>query len=115
MQDGFHTELRATDFSGRTLNRDGVIAAVFLASWCPFCRRFRPVFESAAEVSRTQWAFVDVSEDENELWDTFDIHIVPTIVIFNDGKMIWRKDGVPGRGLSETDVEEALRQIKLAG
>ena len=111
----FATELQSTDFSGQALNRKGIVAAVFLASWCSFCRRFRPLFEAAAADGRTTWAVVDVTDDENELWEKFGIEVVPTIVIFKDGQVIWRKDGVLGRGLSEADIQEAIRQIRLAG
>lgn len=31
-------------------------------------------------------------------WDMFDIEIVPTIVLFKDGKPVFRKDGVCGQG-----------------
>ena len=108
------TELKATDFSGQTLNSPGILAAVFLASWCPFCRRFQPVFETAAKISGTAWASVDVSDDDNELWDVFSIDVVPTVVVFKDGKAVWRKDGLLGRGLSENVVKEAISQMKLA-
>jgi thioredoxin 1 len=109
----YHTELKSSDFTGQNLNRPGIVAAVFLASWCPFCRRFQPVFETAAKISGTAWASVDVSDEDNELWDGFRIDIVPTVVIFKDGKAVWRKDGILGRGLSEDVVKEAIGQIKL--
>jgi thioredoxin-like negative regulator of GroEL len=108
-------ELKATDFSGQTLNRQGTVAAVFLASWCPFCRRFQPAFETAAKVSGTLWASVDVSDDHNELWNVFNIEIVPTVLVFKDGKLVWRRDGVLGRGLSEDVIKETIGQMKLLG
>jgi len=89
------------------------VVAVFLASWCPFCRRFQPVFETVAKTSGTAWASVDISDEANELWDEFRIVIVPTVVIFKDGKAVWRKDGIAGRGLSENVVKEAIGQMKL--
>jgi thioredoxin len=91
------------------------MAAVFLASWCPFCRRFQPVYEAAAKVSGTSWVSVDVSDDDSPLWDTFNIEIVPTIIVFKDGKEMWRKNGVRGRGLSEDSIKEAIEEMKLLG
>jgi len=90
------------------------VAAVFLASWCPFCKRFQPVFETAAKVSGTAWDSVDISDEANELWDEFRIDVVPTVIVFKDGKTVWRKDGIPGRGLSENVVKEAICQMKLS-
>jgi thioredoxin 1 len=97
------------------LKREGTLAVVFLASWCSYCRRFQPVFEEAAKVNGTVWASADVSDDDNELWDVFNIEIVPTLVIFKDGKPVWRKDGVRGRRLSEGVIAEAMGQMKLLG
>jgi len=87
------------------------LAAVFLASWCPFCREFQPVFEAAAKANGIRWASVDIS-DENGLWDVFNIEVVPTIVVFKEGKPVWRKDGVLGRGLSEGAITETVSKMK---
>jgi len=85
---------------------------LFTAEWCPFCRRFTPVFESAVKEKEIPWAYVDVSDLMNPLWDTFDIQVVPTIIVFRDGNAAFRKDGILGRGLSAQDVEEATQHAK---
>jgi len=85
---------------------------LFLASWCPFCTRFLPAFESAAKVSGVPWARADVTEDESVFWDTFQIDVVPTVLVFKDGKPKFRKDGLRGRGLSEGDIKETISQAK---
>lgn len=108
-------ELKATDFAGQTLKRQGTMAAVFLASWCPFCRRFKPAVEAAANGSGTLWASVDVSDYENELWSVFNLDIVPTVIVFKDGRSVWRRDGVPGQGLSEDVTKEAIGEMKSLG
>jgi len=106
------TELAPTEFNGPTLRRGGTLATVFLASWCPFCRRFKPAFESAANVNGISWATVDLSDDENELWDVFNIQIVPTILVFKNGNVVWRKDGEPGRGLSNDVINETISKVR---
>lgn len=85
---------------------------LFLASWCPFCRRFQPGFEAAAKSSGVPWELADVSDDNNVLWEVFGIEIVPTIIVFNNGRAAWRKDGIPGKGLSEKAIDEAIGQVK---
>ena len=112
---GIVTELGPSDFNGQTLKRRQTLAAVFLASWCPFCRRFQPAFEVAAKTGGILWASVDVSDDNNELWDIFKIEVVPTIVVFKEMKPVWRKDGVLGRGLSDADIGETLSKLKSLG
>jgi len=87
------------------------LAAIFLALWCPFCRQFQPAFEAAARANGIRWASVDIS-DENGLWDAFNIEVVPTIVVFKEGKPVWRKNGVLGRGLSEDAITETVSKMK---
>jgi len=108
-------ELGPSDFDGKRLKNAQTSAVVFLASWCPFCQRFRPLFEVAAKQNTVPWAIADVSEDENELWDVFNIKVVPTVVVFKNGEPMFRRDGVPGRGLSEEAIEETMAQMKLLG
>ncbi len=107
------TELKCDDFNGETLNNQGTLAAVFLASWCPFCTRFYPAFQAAADKDHVSWASVDISNEENPLWEVFNIRVVPTIIIFKDGKAAFRKDGGLGRGLSQKAIDESIGQMKL--
>jgi len=46
-------------------------------------------------------------------WDAFNIEVVPTIIVFKDGKPRFRKDGVRGRGLSEDAIKETIDQVRL--
>jgi thioredoxin 1 len=41
----------------------GLVAADFWASWCPYCRTFKPVFESVAQ-EYLNIKFVKVNIDE---------------------------------------------------
>lgn len=70
------------------------------------------MFQAAAEKRGIAWAPVDISEDDNPLWETFSIGVVPTIIIFNDGKAVFRRDGVLGRGLSGKTIDEVTDQMK---
>jgi len=85
---------------------------LFLTEWCPFCRKFYPEFETALNSKGIPWAEVDISDDEGLLWETFDISVVPTVIIFEDGQPIFRKDGVLGRGLSEKAIDETLQEME---
>jgi len=107
-------ELEPSDFNGQELKREETLAVLFLASWCPFCMRFRPAFETAARATGVQWASADLSDDDNALWSSFKIDVVPTAVVFKHGKAVFRKDGVLGRGLSAEAIKEIINQTKLA-
>jgi thiol-disulfide isomerase/thioredoxin len=83
--------------------------ALFHATWCPFCRAFVPVFRRAAPDARGYEPLeVVVDEDDNSLWDRYRIAIVPTVIFFEDGKVVRRLDGKPGVGLDEAGLRQAL-------
>jgi len=104
--------LTVKDFEGQIL-KDQVdsIAVLFKAEWCPFCRAFIPIFETLQE-SGVPSGMVDLSEFDNPLWETFNIDIVPTVLLFKDGKIVQRYDGVPGEGLNAATVGEIISYLK---
>lgn len=85
---------------------------LFFAQWCPFCRRFYPGFEAALNGKGVGWAIVDISDTDDPLWETFDINVVPSIIIFKEGQSVFRRDGLLGRGLSEKAIDDTLQEMK---
>jgi thioredoxin 1 len=104
--------LKLDDFSGTKLLDSRDILAVFYASWCPFCRKFLTIFESTmTKKNDPQGALVDISDEDNPLWDTFGVNIVPSLFGFRSGEAIARKDGIAGEGLGMPELEDALRKM----
>jgi thioredoxin-like negative regulator of GroEL len=101
-------KLGPADFDGTRLNRTGTLAVLFAAEWCPFCRKFSPIFESALKAKSMSGALADLSNFENPLWETFDIQVVPTVMIFRDGELVYRKDAVLGQGLPNDAMNEVV-------
>jgi thioredoxin 1 len=105
--------LKPDNFSGTKLLDSRNILAVFYASWCPFCRKFLTIFEGTmTKKNDPQGALVDISDEDNPLWERFGVNIVPTLVGFRDGAAIVRKDGVAGVGLGMPELEDALRKME---
>jgi len=89
---------------------------MFYADWCPFCQRFKPLFESAAAKSKSTTASykmygAKVNDDDNPLWDRFSINAVPTIIAFDKGNIISRRDAKMSAGLNESDLDSILKEI----
>jgi thioredoxin 1 len=88
---------------------------MFYADWCPFCQRFKPVFESAITTKSTSNGYKfyasKVNDDDNPLWDRFSISAVPTLIAFDKGKIISRRDAKMGIGLNESDLDSLLKEI----
>jgi thioredoxin len=89
---------------------------MFYADWCPFCQRFKPLFESVAAKSSSNTTSykmygAKVNDDDNPLWDRFSINAVPTIIAFDKGNIISRRDAKMSAGLSESDLDSILKEI----
>jgi thiol-disulfide isomerase/thioredoxin len=97
----------ATEFRGRRLDRPGTWIVAFLADWCPFCRAFEPEFAALATDGSFGLLVADMTSMQTPLWETFEIDIVPTLVVFRDGTALYRADGVAGEGLGAADLESA--------
>lgn len=90
--------------------KDKVIALVFV-SWCPFCRRFLPIFEQYAGGEKRY--FLLAQDDRETIADKYAIEVVPTLLFFDKGTLTKRLDGAPGAGLNEKQLEEFIKSCSL--
>lgn len=59
---------------------------LFYAGWCPDCFAFMPKFNSLPALPKTRLAKARIDEDGNSMWGSFAIEVVPTVVLFENGK-----------------------------
>jgi len=86
---------------------------LFLASWCPFCRAFKPTFEKETTNSKEfipAMAFLD--EEDNPMWEEYGIRTTPTVIYFKNGQALQRLDGVAGEGLDRAKLLNFLRTLR---
>jgi thioredoxin-like negative regulator of GroEL len=83
----------------------GRVVVLFYASWCPFSQRFLPVFEKYAR-GKLDSCLRIVTDDKAGLCEKYQVDVVPTVLIFENGKVTRRLDGVQGVGLSEKQLRD---------
>lgn len=88
---------------------DRVIALVY-ASWCPFCRKFMPIFQQYAQ--KEQKYFLCVQDDAESIGDKYSIDVFPTILFFEKGSISKRLDGERGVGLSEKQLLDFIDETR---
>ena len=98
------------DFDSKVLKSDKKTIVLFYATWCPYCINFKPTFESAKTEKVNKIESI-IDEDENPLWDRFNIQAVPTIVVFQNGKIISRRDAKKGIGLTKSDMDSIITEL----
>jgi thioredoxin-like negative regulator of GroEL len=76
------------------------VVVLFYASWCPFSQRFLPIFKKYAQ-SKTQTCLQVKTDDKASLCEKYSVEVVPTVLLFEKGKVKKRLDAVPGVGLEE--------------
>jgi thioredoxin 1 len=95
------------------LGKNKKVLALFYSSWCPYCIRFLPIFKKKISASaKTSVVEVLLDDDDNPLWDEYSIEAVPTIILFEAGKVCSRLDGRLGLGLSERQLDKWIEEIK---
>ena len=95
------------NFNEIVANND-IVLIDFWADWCGPCKMFAPVFEAASEKHPDAvFAKVD-TEDQQELAAYFDIHSIPTLVVFREQIGIFAQPGA----LPASSLEDLLGQVK---
>lgn len=103
--------LPPAELDGGRLARHGLWVVAFVADWRPFCRRFLPELSRLAGRG-LQIARADVTSYDSGLWDEYRIDVVPTVIVFRDGRAVYRADGRLGEGL---DAEDLAKIDRAAG
>lgn len=98
------------EFDSKVLKSDKKTLVLFYATWCPYCANFKPTFESAKISSGTKIGSI-IDEDENPLWDRFNISAVPTMIVFQNGKIISRRDAKKHVGLTKSDMDSIVSEL----
>ena len=78
----------------------------FFAEWCGPCKMIKPILEEVKTEIGSKANIIKVDVDRNQsASQVYQIRSVPTLIIFKDGKPVWRQSGVVPK-------QELLRLLK---
>jgi thioredoxin 1 len=99
-----------TDESGlaKVLKENKSVFLLVYASWCPYSKRFLPIFEEQAENKKINCARVMI-DDLEKVVNKYNVNVFPTVLLFENGKVAKRLDGVSGVGLDERELKDLIR------
>jgi len=94
-------DLTAEEFEQKA-NSPGILLVDFWADWCRPCRMFAPIYEQASETHPgITFGKID-TEAEPDLAAIARISSIPTLVVFRDGTLVYRRSGPhSGRALEK--------------
>ena len=97
------------DFSKEVISSDKTVLVDFYATWCGPCKALAPVLEKIAENHPDDVKVFKVNVDEEEkLAMHFGITVVPTVIIFKNGKAVSSFSGYK----NESGIEKAIEKLR---
>ncbi len=98
-------ELSSANFTEKVENSQGTVLVDFWAEWCGPCKMIAPLLDQIADAHADKVTIgkVDV-EKEAALAEKFNVRAIPTLIIFENGKV---KDQIVGM-TSKTSLEQKL-------
>ena len=78
----------------------------FFADWCGPCKTLVPILKDAKEDLGDGIKIVKIDVDKNQpLADKYQVRGVPTLILFKNGKQLWRQSGV----VSKNDLVQLIK------
>jgi thioredoxin 1 len=77
------------------VNSNELVLVDFHAEWCVPCKTLAPILKSVKNEFGSQLKIVKIDIDRNQRFSTkMKVKGVPTLVLFQKGKQVWRESGV---------------------
>lgn len=68
----------------------------FFAEWCGPCKMMAPILTQVKNELAEDVKIVKIDVDKNQQLSALQkVQSVPTLMLFKNGKLLWRKSGVP--------------------
>lgn len=89
------------------INSEKPVLVDFSAEWCGPCKMMAPILKEVKDHLGETVTILKVDVDRNpQAAQAYNIHGVPTLIIFRQGEVKWRQSGVVGA----RQLQQALQQ-----
>ena len=86
----------------------------FYAKWCGPCKMQAPILEQVKQQIGDKATILKIDVDhDNELASIYHVQSIPTLILFKDGKILWRVSGVRQANTILSKINEALYKLPL--
>jgi thioredoxin 1 len=77
------------------INGDTPVLVDFFATWCGPCQYQAPILERVAKEVGEKAHILKIDVDRNpQVMERYGIRGVPTLILFRNGRIVWRASGV---------------------
>lgn len=89
------------------MDSDVPVLVDFYADWCGPCKMLAPILQQVKDDLGDRLKIVKIDVDKNQKLATkYNVRGVPTMMLFKNGKQLWRQSGV----LQKNDILEVIRE-----
>lgn len=91
------------------INQDKPVLVDFFATWCSPCKMMSPILEDVKNRIGENANIIKIDVDKNpQAASAYQVRGVPTLILFKNGKPLWRQSGV----VAANELERLIKENK---
>lgn len=91
------------------VNSDKPVLVDFFATWCGPCKMLIPILREVKDSLGDNVSIIKIDVDKNQqISRQYQVRGVPTMILFQNGKQLWRRSGV----LSKEEIIKTILEKK---
>ena len=81
------------------INQEKPVLVDFFAEWCGPCKMMSTILKEVKDELKEKIAIIKIDVDKNQaLASKYQVRGVPTLVLYKEGKQVWRQSGMVQKG-----------------